>query len=117
MGAKSRQATLRSEYASWYPKIAVGTWYPVLTVVRKVKRQLVRGDPRSSPGSGARILDDRHFEFRGGVERDASLRTRAGDTTVWPAAGDQGRPPAIPRQSHIQPEKRRGLTEGLPVPD
>jgi hypothetical protein len=108
MGAKSRQARLRSEYASWYPKIAVVTWYPVMALVRKVKRQLARGDPRSSPRSNGRILDDRHFEFRGGVERDASLRTRAGDTTVWPAAVDTGLPPSMPRQSLMQPEKRRG---------
>ena len=87
MGARSRQARLRPEYASRYPKIAVATWYPVLTAVRKVKRQqLLGGGPRSSPRSSRRILNDRHFEFRGGVERDASYRTRAGDTTVWPAA-------------------------------
>ena len=105
MGAKSRQAKLRSEYASWYPKIAVDTWYPVLTVLRKVKRQLVRGDPRLSPRSSGRILDDRQFEFRGGVQRDASLRTRAGDTAVWPAAIDQSHPSVIPGQSLVQPHK------------
>jgi len=25
------------------------------------------------------VLDDRHFLFRGGADRDATLRTRAGD--------------------------------------
>jgi hypothetical protein len=106
---KSRQARLRSEYASWYPNVTVTTWYPVLTLVRKVTRQLVHGDPRSSPrwAVGGRTLDDRHFEFRGGVERDAGLRTRAGDTTVWPAAGDQPQPPTIPRQGPVREEKHR----------
>jgi hypothetical protein len=104
--ARSRQARLRSEYASRYPKIAVATWYPVLTAVRKVKRQLLLGDPRSSPRSSGRILNDRHFEFRGGVARDASLRTRAGDTAVWPAAVAQGHRPATSGQSLVQPEKR-----------
>jgi len=46
MGAKSRQARLRSEYASWYPKVSVTTWYPVLTLVRKVTRQMVHGRHR-----------------------------------------------------------------------
>jgi hypothetical protein len=54
-------------------------------LVRLVARQLVQGDTGSSPRlSGTRPLDDRHFEFRGGVERDAAWRTRAGDTSVWP---------------------------------
>jgi hypothetical protein len=108
VGAMVRKARLRSEYASWYPDISVTTWYPVATLVRKVTRQLVHGegDPRSSPrwAVGGRTLDDRHFEFRGGVERDARWRTRAGDTTVWPAAARQPRPSS---QGSGQEEKHR----------
>ena|SRR5689334_3414491 len=101
MGVVPRQAKLRSEYASWYPSIWVATWYPVLAVLRKVTQQLVRGDPDSAPrwAAGDRILDNRHFEFRGGVERDAGLRTRAGDTTVWPAGTREAHPPATHRKS------------------
>ena len=84
--ATSRQARLRPEYGSWYPNLSVTRWYPVTTLVRLVARQLVHHDPPASPrwAPGSRPLDDRHFEFRGGLERDAAWRTRAGDTSVWP---------------------------------
>ena len=93
MEAKSREARLRSEYASWYPDVSTTRWYPVQTLVQTVMHQLVHGGPRSSPrwAPAGRALDDRHFEFRGGVERDAGWRTRAGDTTVWPAGAERGR--------------------------
>jgi hypothetical protein len=91
--ATSRKARLRAEYASWYPNISTTAWYPVSTLVRKLTRQLRRGDgdPGSSPPwvAGARLLNDSHFEFRGGVQRDSTWRTRAGDTTVWPALRNQ----------------------------
>lgn len=101
--AESRQARLRSEYASWYPDVSVTRWYPVSTLVRMVMRQLVHGDPGPSPrwAPGARPLDDRHFEFRGGAERDATWRTRAGDTTVWPAG--RSRSPSGPMPDHDEP--------------
>ena len=91
MEEESRQAKLRPEFTSWYPNVSVTQWYPVSTLVHIVTRQLVHGDPGSSPrwAVGGRSLDDRHFEFRGGVERDARWRTRAGDTTVWPAGAKQ----------------------------
>ena len=90
--AKPRQARLRPEYAAWYPDVSATRWYPVLKLVRAVMHQLVHSGPRSSPlwSPGSRALDDRHFEFRGGVERDAGWRTRAGDTTVWPAGAERG---------------------------
>jgi hypothetical protein len=108
VGATSRKVRLRSEYASWYPNVSATTWYPVLTLVRTITRQLVHGggDPRSSArwAAGGRILDDRHFEFRGGVQRDSGWRTRAGDTTVWPAAVDQRYPP---HPSSVREDKHR----------
>jgi hypothetical protein len=92
MEAQSRQAKVRPEYASWYPSVSATSWYPVSLLVRMVAQQLVHGEPGLSPrwAVGGRTLDDRHFEFRGGVERDAGWRTRAGDTTVWPAGSDRG---------------------------
>jgi hypothetical protein len=94
-----REARLRSEYASWYPSLSVTRWYRVSTLVRMVAGQLVRGEAGSSPrwAPGSRTLDDAHFEFRGGVERDTGWRTRVGDTTVWPAGVD---PHHGPRPGH-----------------
>ena len=114
MAVKSRQARLRSEYASWYPNISLSIWFPVSVVVRKVTRQLVHGDSTLAPrwAASGRILDDRHFEFRGGEDRDAGLRTRAGDTTVWPAGTDEyyrpATPPTTPRQGRVPKNKHHG---------
>ena len=106
MEATSRQARLRPEYASWYPSVSATRWYPVSALVQIVMRQLVQGEPGSAPrwAASGRPLDDRHFEFRGGVERDATWRTRAGDTTVWPAGGMQ---PRTAGQSSRPEEKHR----------
>jgi len=79
-----RQARLRREYAAWYPTLPVLTWVPAPTVARAVARQLLEGEPHWAQAPrwepGPRILDDRHFEFRGGAEaRGPELRTRRGD--------------------------------------
>jgi hypothetical protein len=76
-----RQARLRREYAPWYPTLSVTGWVPAATVARAVARQLVQGEPRWAPRweVGPRLLDERHFMFRGGIERDGLLRTRLND--------------------------------------
>jgi hypothetical protein len=69
----ARQARLRNEYAAWYPTIPVAIWLPAKTVARIVTRQLVEGGPAWALAPrwalGPRVLDSRHFIFRGGVER------------------------------------------------
>jgi hypothetical protein len=79
-----RQARLRNEYAGWYPTLACHVWIPAKTVARAVTRQLLEGGPASAGAPrwavGPRILDDRHFTFRGGVERAHShVGSRPGD--------------------------------------
>ena len=76
-----RQARLRNEYAAWYPLIPVSIWMPAQSVARTVARQLLGNReghcwilaPRWAVGP--RILDDRHFLFRGGEYRTAAART------------------------------------------
>jgi hypothetical protein len=90
----ARQARLRREYAGWYPSLSVANWITASTVARAVTRQLLDVDldaargPRWEPGS--RILDARHFEFRGGTDplRSASQRTRRADGPSSLAAQD-----------------------------
>lgn len=79
-----RQARLRNEYAAWYPTLACNVWIPAETVARAVARQLMEGSRGSAMAprwaAGPRILDDRHFTFRGGVEQaHPHVRRRAGD--------------------------------------
>jgi hypothetical protein len=89
----TRQGQLRAEYAAWYPTFPVNIWTPAITLARKVARQLLgnpRGDrwahsPRWEPGP--RLLDDRHFFFRGGrSSRPDGDHRRAGDREL-PNAG------------------------------
>ena len=83
MGAptSTRQVRIRPEYAPWYPTIAVAIWIPARTVARKVARQLRELKPAWAPRweVGLRVLDDLHFAFRGGEQRDPTLRTRWGE--------------------------------------
>jgi hypothetical protein len=97
VGAKDRQARLRREYAAWYPTIGVTAWMRAQSAANAVTRQLMEGEPPWAPrwALGQRVLDDRHFVFRGGVDRAATERTRAGDISATRPRGI-----APPRPSH-----------------
>jgi hypothetical protein len=64
-----RLARLRKEHAALYPGLDAGVWYPAGSVADYFLAWLVR-----HPGpdqTRARVLDARHFEFRGGSPREA----------------------------------------------
>ncbi len=86
-----RQARLRNEYAAWYPLIPVNVWVPAKSVARTVAHQLV-GDREAhcwilAPrwAVGPRILDNRHFIFRGGEQRTSDTRIGPEDVLAPPA--------------------------------
>jgi len=96
-----RQARLRNEYAAWYPSIAVNIWIRASTVARAVARQLLeerQGEPWDlGPrwAVGERILDDRHFVFRGGLERTPDdARRHPADGGAGPARRSRPEAPA-----------------------
>ena len=79
-----REGRLRRKYALWYPGIQIPLWLPAKGIARAVTRQLPEGEPHHLHPPrwevGPRILDDRHFEFRGGEEaRPAGARSRRED--------------------------------------
>ena len=65
-----RLARLRREHATLYPGLDAGVWYPARTVAEYFLAWLVR-HPGPDTGRRARVLDAQHFEFRGGVPREA----------------------------------------------
>jgi hypothetical protein len=66
-----RLARLRREFASLYPGLDAGSWYPAASVAAFFRAWLMR-HPDRNPGTGPlRGLDTTHFEFRGGVPREA----------------------------------------------
>lgn len=83
----TREARLRPEYSSQYPRIKPGLWIPTRTVLRRYRKYWAEG---------ARPLPADAFEFRGGVKRNPawpSLRQRATDQPpevpeIWKAWRD-----------------------------
>ena len=74
-----REARLRPEFASLYPGIPVDTWLPAADLGATLLMHHLRAP--SPPELGNRLLDESHFEFRGGWSRGTTsdLRTRVSD--------------------------------------
>ena len=75
--ADVRQALLKSGSAHLYPGIPAGEWQPATVMADMVLA--LRSFPRSNHGGRERILDERHFEFRGRLSAgalDDQRRTR-----------------------------------------
>jgi hypothetical protein len=75
----AREARLRPEFAEQYPHLEPGIWAPAAEVGAKLLLWQVQ--QQGTAALASRILDERHFEFRGGWYRGAEteLRTRASD--------------------------------------
>lgn len=76
----TREARLRPEWAHLYPGLEPDTWKVAASVLPLVLRQRVLSE--GSWEFARRILDDQHFEFRGGRSRDsgwAGILTRVED--------------------------------------
>jgi hypothetical protein len=61
--ADVRQALLKSGSAHLYPGIPPGEWQPASVMADMVHG--LHADPRRSSQSDERVLDQKHFEFRG----------------------------------------------------
>ena len=75
MDSTARQARLKPEFAALYPPLTADVWEPAAEVGARVL--LWQG----TAALGTRLLDQRHFEFRGGWSRgeETELRTRVCD--------------------------------------
>jgi hypothetical protein len=79
MDSTTREARLKPEFAHLYPPLNAGVWEPAAEVgARMLLWQVQQSGPNAL---GRRILDETHFEFRGGWTRgtETPLRTRAVD--------------------------------------
>jgi len=68
--ADVRQALLKSGFAHLYPGIAPGEWQPASVMVNQVLA-LRSGAASAKVGNRDRVLDGRHFEFRGRLSAGA----------------------------------------------
>jgi hypothetical protein len=83
--ASVREARLRPEHAATYPGVPAGEWLPAAALARQILTGLVsrEGQP---PQINARLMNDRHFEFRGGESSPRPRRnSRAVDGVTGPA--------------------------------
>ena len=74
-----REARLRPEYADFYPGVPPGIWLPAADLGATLLMQHLRAP--APPELGNRLLDESHFEFRGGASRGPGTadRTRYGE--------------------------------------
>ncbi|HEX2250172.1 MAG TPA: hypothetical protein VHH32_07460 [Gemmatimonadales bacterium] len=79
MDSTARQARLKPEFAELYPPLTAGIWEPAAEVGAKIL--LWQLQQRGTEALGTRLLDERHFDFRGGWCRgsETELRTRVSD--------------------------------------
>jgi hypothetical protein len=87
---RGREARLRADFAYLYPGLDSSAWTPVETLINRVVT-LLYGDPANSGRiTGARLLREDHFEFRGASPRPdgwpAGL-TRMSDAAAPPDRG------------------------------
>lgn len=75
-----REARLRPEHAAIYPGVPAGEWVAAATLARQILVGLVPHEGRP-PLINARLMNDQHFEFRGGDRAPRTVRrSRALDT-------------------------------------
>ncbi|HET8836672.1 MAG TPA: hypothetical protein VFN08_18230 [Gemmatimonadales bacterium] len=74
-----REARLKPEFADLYPPLVPDLWETAAEMGAKVLLWQVQ--QQGTDALNTRILDERHFEFRGGWYRgvETELRTRASD--------------------------------------
>lgn len=73
-----REVRLKSEFAALYPPLTPGAWEPAAEVGARMLLWQVQ--QRGTAALGMRLLEEEHFDFRGGWTRGATeLRTRATD--------------------------------------
>jgi hypothetical protein len=81
-----REARLRAEFADLYPTLSPGEWQPAARVAEVVLARLLLLEISEAPLRD-RVLDERHFEFRGETPDTSPRRppdSRASDTAPDP---------------------------------
>jgi hypothetical protein len=87
---RGREAKLKTDFAYLYPGIDSTTWTPVEVLINRIVT-LLYGDPANSGRiTGARLLREDHFEFRGASPRPEGwpvMLTRMTDAAAPPDRG------------------------------
>jgi hypothetical protein len=84
---RGREARLKPEHASLYPGVKPGVWLPVETLIRHVTDIIYQDRSKVGVITGARLLHQEHFEYRGTSARPEGLP--AGATRLSDSGGEQ----------------------------
>ena len=68
-----REARLRSEFAHLYPGLTPGRWDPASRIAEAVLANVLLHQMGDAPMPD-RLLDEAHFEFRGGGDDEREMR-------------------------------------------
>jgi hypothetical protein len=68
-----REARLRPEFAHLYPGLTPGRWEPASRIAEAVLANVLLHKMGEAPQPD-RLLDEAHFEFRGGGDADRASR-------------------------------------------
>ena len=68
-----REARLRPEFAHLYPGLTPGRWEPASRIAEAVLANVLLHQMGEAPMPD-RLLDEAHFEFRGGGEDEREMR-------------------------------------------
>jgi hypothetical protein len=74
-----RESRLRREFADLYPGVPPEQWRAVQEMIDLVTAGRLRSGRSSRDFLAGRLLDDRHFDFRGGFARPPGRHTRLMD--------------------------------------
>ena len=84
MDSTARQARLMPEFAALYPPLTADLWEPAAEMGARVLLWQVQ--QKGTAALGMRLLDERHFEFRGGWSR-GKTRSCAPGCATRPSTG------------------------------
>ncbi|HEU5171075.1 MAG TPA: hypothetical protein VFU46_11090 [Gemmatimonadales bacterium] len=80
----TRETRLKPIYASLYPALRDGVWEPASVVVDKLIAALLNEGAALAAILTGRLLDERHFEFRGEAHADGPPAERRLGDCGWP---------------------------------
>src|SRR5689334_1679404 len=81
--SEPREARLRPECACFYPGLTPDLWMPARQMNELAGAARLGWSGRPGDTVRGRMLDLRHFEFRGGSARPSARQTRAMDVEQW----------------------------------
>jgi hypothetical protein len=74
-----REARLKKQYAADWPCLRPGVWEPAAVIIDRLRACSLEHCAPARVALAGRLLDDEHFEFRGGAWRTGAWRTRANE--------------------------------------